>query len=689
MSFQFGSHTALPSLSNQIQPPTSDQFQPRTSLSNQATPPLLPAPTANNNNAPQEQDLPSLGHNFSERNPRPVHSNEHRSTCDSYASHHTQTRLTNSFAPTAHEDRGENVGRDASMQYQGFRDSAVSSINSHSSTRDYANSSPRPLFTPSRAPNPNEDRGESVDRDTAVGYHGFRVPAAPSNNGHSNTRSYASSTPNSLLTPFGISTLNKDRGENIDRLPSVGYQASRDSTTDNGYSDSRSCSTPHPLFSPSRISTPFDDRSNGRDSTCATPSLSKDLFSSSHLYSGNDDLGFRTEHNSASLTKDDKDNLRRFAEKTGNLNMLKIEQIQRLKRHIDVSDYVFFKPFVENRDLSILQYNTDGNIGNVKSSIAIHSAILEVANSVESQRVDYQAISELVANANRAANSKMVVGNDTRKMIQSLSKDRVISPSITSYTTMTHQLFDIVKGNAKKYECEDILEKPLGSKAIRAACNDAAKSALQQFRTALIMSLWGETTSSKKTTPKDPATLEVFTHSMMDKWRDGALGSTSGKDYQMRFAMIRVWLLKLGKETAMAASSADIDNNNNDDIDIDDSSSSSTRADQEPPTKRQRNNNMGGRTMRKKAFWSLFTDELTEKTKLWGTDLRKEEWKRYLADCVQQDWKIFGQGRQGLLAPLVLQPAESSASTQIQAPSAPIMPAPGGQEFESLGDDEP
>ncbi|KAJ3963480.1 hypothetical protein EV361DRAFT_956991, partial [Lentinula raphanica] len=260
---------------------------------------------------------------------------------------------------------------------------------------------------------------------------------------------------------------------------------------------------------------------------------------------------------------------------------------------------------------------------------------------------------------------------------------QVINPALTSYTTLTHHLMEIVKKDAKKYECEALLAKPLGGKAIRAACNDAAKSVLQQLRMALINSLWGTESGGKKKRTKDPLTLEAFTHMMMDKWAEGGVGSSHGRDCQMRFAMIRVWLHDLGKERALA--STDVEDTPGDDNENEggDDLTSSGQSNQDRPSKR-RKTTPGGKTAHKKAFWWLFTEELTQKIAAWGNDLRKDEWKRYLADCVQRDWMLYGKGQQGLLPALNMELVRA----------APPLPRPvqmdsAVDDHSVLGDDDP
>ncbi|KAJ3871482.1 hypothetical protein F5051DRAFT_433824 [Lentinula edodes] len=436
-------------------------------------------------------------------------------------------------------------------------------------------------------------------------------------------------------------------------------------------------SSPHP-FNPSNSSTPLfnQNRTHASRERGVSPKLppSGELMDDSSFPHSDAELGFeivslagnsRTKDNSA-FSLDDKDTLCRFADKLGTKNMLKVEQVKSLKQHVE--------------------YNTDGNIGHVKSSIAIHGAVLQVANLLELQHMDNKGINELVANANRAAKGNVVVPSGVKKMIQALSKDQIINPALTSYTTLTLHLMAMVKTNAEKYDCQDILTKPLGGKAIRTVCNDAAKSALQQLRTALIHLLWGEPASGKRKKPKDPVTLEMFTHSIMDKWRDGGLGSSQGKEYQMRFAMMRMWLFDLGRETALASSDLEDSNvyvDEDRDDDENESNMGSLQTDhREPPAKKPRIIEKKGKTSQRKAFWYLFTDEMAKRTAMWGTDLRKDEWKRYLADCVRKDWGMFGKGQQGLLAPLNLEPVPVPAPS-----SAPVVLQSTAEDH--LGDDDP
>ncbi|KAJ3859566.1 hypothetical protein EV359DRAFT_86256 [Lentinula novae-zelandiae] len=400
-------------------------------------------------------------------------------------------------------------------------------------------------------------------------------------------------------------------------------------------------SSPHP-FNPSNSSTPLFNQNHMHASREHGVSLklppSGELMDDSSFPHSDADISFeivslagnsRTKDNSA-FSLDDKDTLRRFADKLGTKNMLKVEQ-----------------------------YNMDGNIGHVKSSITIHGAVLQVANLLELQHMDNKGINELVANANQAAKGNVVVPGGVKKMIQALSKDQIINPALTSYTTLTLHLMAMVKTSAEKYDCQDILTKPLGGKAICTVCNDAAKSALQQLRTALIHSLWGEPASGKR---------------------------KKGKEYQMRFAMMHMWLFDLGRETALASSDLEDSNvyvDEDRDNDENESNMGSLQADhQELPAKKPRIIEKKGKTSQRKAFWYLFTDEMAKRTAMWGTDLRKDKWKRYLADCVRKDWGMFGKGQQGLLAPLNLEPvpvlAPSSAPVALQSTAE-----------DHLGDDDP
>ncbi|KAJ3730688.1 hypothetical protein C8R42DRAFT_637367 [Lentinula raphanica] len=474
---------------------------------------------------------------------------------------------------------------------------------------------------------------------------------------------------------------------------------SRSSATDTFTSSSADA------FTPSRTSTPFFDRAQlrhghnehdssgvpplemrSRSSTANTftPSSTADAFTPSHfgytplttgtesdnsvdasnsfLSGDSNPVSQSDRHLGVQLSSQDKDTLCRFAEKFGLNNSLKKEQTNSLKRHVD--------------------YNVDGNMGSVKSFITIHGSLFQFMNTMETQTMDREGIMELVANANQESKATVVVTNNIRKMILQLSKQQVINPALTSYTTLTHHLMEIVKKDANKYECEALLAKPLGGKAIRTACNDAAKSVLQQLRMALISSLWGTESGGKKKRVKDPLTLEVFTHMMMDKWAEGGVGSSHGRDCQMRFAMIRVWLHDLGKERALA--STDVEDTPGDDNENEgsDDPTSSGQANQDMPYKR-RKTTVGGKTAHKKAFWWLFTEELTKKIAAWGNDLRKDEWKRYLADCVQRDWMLYGKGQQGLLPALNMELVRA----------APPLPTPAQMDSAAdnsvLGDDDP
>ncbi|KAJ3964912.1 hypothetical protein EV361DRAFT_940952 [Lentinula raphanica] len=393
----------------------------------------------------------------------------------------------------------------------------------------------------------------------------------------------------------------------------------------------------------------------GNSSSNEQSHLSFDYEPLSRQDTGVDEDAGRGKDTSMTLTTQDRDSLCHFVDKLGLKHDLSHDQVSSLKRHVE--------------------YNSDGNVGSVKSFIVIHGALCQVLNKLDAQHVDQEGITELVANVNREAKGNISVPAGVRKMIQELSKDKAISPDITDYTTLPHQLYDIVKDDAKNYECEELLSKPMGNKAIRQACKDAAKSALQQFRMAIISLIWGETTGKKK--GKDPLMLEEFTYMVMDKWRPGGVGSSHGKNYQMRFAMIRVWVLCLGKERAMASGDVDdMSGNPNEDNDGNENGVSSS-SDRERPAKRQKS---GGRTAQKRAFWSMITEELQKKVNTWGTDLRKEEWKRYLASCVHQDWEKFGKSQRLL---------EALNFESVRAPSTSRATPNFARAEEELGDDDP
>lgn len=58
-----------------------------------------------------------------------------------------------------------------------------------------------------------------------------------------------------------------------------------------------------------------------------------------------------------------------------------------------------------------------------------------------------------------------------------------------------------------------------------------------KIRLQLIASVFGEDAKGRKKA-KNPSSLESFSHNMIDKWRSGGLGSITGKEYQLRFAMM-------------------------------------------------------------------------------------------------------------------------------------------------------
>ncbi|KAE9398392.1 hypothetical protein BT96DRAFT_994868 [Gymnopus androsaceus JB14] len=357
----------------------------------------------------------------------------------------------------------------------------------------------------------------------------------------------------------------------------------------------------------------------------STPSnRASDASMNSMRYGSDDsfDLPFSTVP--ATLSVRDKDTLGRFAENTGNKHKLNPEQVKSLKRHI--------------------HYNSDGNVGAVKSSMVIHGLLLDIDNKFEAQRLEGESVKELVNNANKLAKTTVNVSEELKKTIQCLGKHSFIDPNITSYTTasVVHTIMGILRARSTDLGCKEIIAKPLGETALKVVAKASIKSASQQLRTLLIASVFGEDTKTKKKA-KDPLTLEAFSHQMIDRWRSGGLGSITGKEYQLRFAMMRVWLLDLGKDAALSTADSEEPEP--------ESTQESTSAtplgsaqSEEPPTKKRR----VGKTSQDNAFWPMFTAFMQEKVALWGEDIKLNGWPNFLGECVMKDWKHFGKDERRL-----------------------------------------
>lgn len=61
-----------------------------------------------------------------------------------------------------------------------------------------------------------------------------------------------------------------------------------------------------------------------------------------------------------------------------------------------------------------MQYNTDGNVGAVKSLVVIHGFLLNLDNKFEAQRIDGEAIKELVGNANKMAKTSVSISEELK-----------------------------------------------------------------------------------------------------------------------------------------------------------------------------------------------------------------------------------------------------------------------------------
>ncbi|KAE9388372.1 hypothetical protein BT96DRAFT_947654 [Gymnopus androsaceus JB14] len=342
----------------------------------------------------------------------------------------------------------------------------------------------------------------------------------------------------------------------------------------------------------------------------STPSncASDASMNSMHYGSNNSfDLPFSTVP--ATLSICDKDTLR-------NKHKLNPEQVKLLKRHI--------------------HYNSDGNIGAVKSSMVIHGLLLNIDNKLEVQRLEGKSVKELVNNANKLAKTTVNVSEEL--------KHSFIDPNITSYTTasVVHTIMGILRAHSTDLGCKDIIAKPLGETALKVVAKASINSASQQLRTLLIASVFGEDSKTRKKA-KDPLTLEAFSHQMIDKWSSGGLGSITGKKYQLWFAMMCVWLLDLGKDRALSTADSEEPEP--------ESTQESTSATplgsaqlEEPPTKKR----CVGKTSQDNAFWPMFTAFMQEKVALWGEDIKLNGWPNFLGECVMKDWKHFGKNEHRL-----------------------------------------
>ena len=61
-----------------------------------------------------------------------------------------------------------------------------------------------------------------------------------------------------------------------------------------------------------------------------------------------------------------------------------------------------------------MQYNSDGNVGAVKSNVVIHGFLFNLDNKFEAQRIEGDAIRELVGNANKLAKTTVNISEDLK-----------------------------------------------------------------------------------------------------------------------------------------------------------------------------------------------------------------------------------------------------------------------------------
>ncbi|KAJ3719384.1 hypothetical protein C8R42DRAFT_723066 [Lentinula raphanica] len=347
----------------------------------------------------------------------------------------------------------------------------------------------------------------------------------------------------------------------------------------------------------------------------------------------------------SAFNTDDEGMLQRFAEKVGNKGDLQREQVKRLKRHIE--------------------YSTDGNIGTVKSFMVLHGEMFQVMNKMDTQQLNVEPIMELVGVANQNAKTNVQIGETLNKTIIALSKDLVIDPLLISYTNLGHKLLNKLRTNAQEYGCKELIDKPVGESVLKTKALGQVKNSLQQFRQSLLISVFGQRSTGKTKKPKEPVPLDEFSYATIDKWRLGGLGSITGKEYQLRFAVLRVWIHDvLGNDGAPAVT------------------------DGEPNA--TEGSSHRGKTAANDAFWPMFTKYLETKVTQWGPDIKKSGWPVFLAECVKRDWELFGQ-QENRLGPLQLTSAPTTSSLGFLSSGATPRPhalAGRSQEYEDKETDD-
>ncbi|KAI1783112.1 hypothetical protein LXA43DRAFT_1135086 [Ganoderma leucocontextum] len=340
--------------------------------------------------------------------------------------------------------------------------------------------------------------------------------------------------------------------------------------------------------------------------------------------------------------------LRQWCERLGNYYGLKPEQYDDMKQ------------------LANLMGAAD--VGLAKVLIWQQMTLYRIWNKVETQGVDYNRFTQLLADVEELVGTAWTLSDDQATTVRVVARDLLVAHSQSSYTMLHLEVMSHLRTRKESLGFGNVFGHPAHEKTLLTNIRKKTSNARTSLRELIICSIAGKT--------KRP--LEDMVWDALNKFKKGGAGTDINNAYLFRFALLRRWTY----EDLFADMVVDATDNLGTMI-IQDLEEQAEQV--SAPSSKKRKLEDGdkalkptvGKVPKGEDFWSKMEQHLATCVTLWGDDTNTAEWREYLNETIQRDRRLFGMSTSGVISPIPVINTPPPAPLQ-----APIPTTPGSVPFD-------
>ncbi|KAK6992395.1 hypothetical protein R3P38DRAFT_2570471 [Favolaschia claudopus] len=204
---------------------------------------------------------------------------------------------------------------------------------------------------------------------------------------------------------------------------------------------------------------------------------------------------------------------------------------------------------------------------------------------------------------------------DQEKNIRGVVRDVIIEPSRTVYSTMHHDVLDILKKRTESLSLDNVFGVPAREQALGSQVRAAGSSVRNAFRTEyqIVASIQ----------PKSWLSLAQFTYDCVQKYKSGGVPADIPSSYSAHLALLRRFAFD-NPDLASAPASAP-------------ASTPTPRKRARVPAGKGKNKPRGGRIAAGEDFWGRVDEFFRKEVEDRGTNLTGPKWKPYIDKLVVDD----------------------------------------------------